>query len=204
MNPSLLISIVVCAASVVLSGCANPINSHTAQRYYEAGIQAERANDLALARRNFSRAYGNAQIGNLGPAAEASYLYEYARVTGYAGEYEESAKAFTDALALIDKAKGEADKLRPPALAEFARLLHDTGQHEKAAPIYNQAMVALEAVGIESADPLGYAALLDEFAESLTAARFPDRAAAISAKATSLKAKHKDAPPRFEARRYKP
>ena len=197
------ISTAVCVAAALLSGCANPINAHTAQRYYESGVQAERANDFAIARRNFSRAYGNAQIGNLGPAAEASYLYEYARVTGYAGEYEESAKAFTDVLALIDQAKGEADKLRPPALAEYARLLHDTGQHQKAVPIYDKATVALEAVGIESIDPLGYAALLDEYAKSLTVAGFPERSSVISAKSSSLKTAHKNAPPPFVAKRYK-
>jgi tetratricopeptide (TPR) repeat protein len=189
------LSTAACVAAALLSGCANSINAHTAQRYYESGVQAERANNLALARRNFSRAYGNAQIGNLGPAAEASYLYEYARVSGYAGEYEESAKAFIDVLALIDKAKGEADKLRPPALSEYARLLHNSGQHQKAVPIFEQATAALEKVGIESSDPLGYAALLDEYAESLNAAGFPDRASAISRRSASLKTMHKDESP---------
>ncbi len=199
----LLVPIVICAALAALSGCANPINAHTAKRYYEFGVEAERANELSLARQNYSRAYGNAKMGNLGPYAEASYLYEYARVTGYAGEYAESSQAFTEVLALIDKVKGEADKLRPPALAEYARLLHDTGQHEKAVPIFEQAAAALEKVGTESIDPLGYAALLDDYAESLTAAGLAERASGISAKSTALKTGHKNAPQPFEARRYK-
>lgn len=191
------------ACLLLLAGCANPINSYTAQQYYEYGVQAERGGDLALAQRNFSRAYGNAKMGNLGPKAEAYYLYEYARVTGYAGSYEESEKAFLDVLALIDKSKGEADKLRPPALAEYSRLLHDVGQHAKAVPIYERAVSELEKAGILSSDPLGYAVLLDDYAESLTAAGFAERAATISARSSSIKAEHKNETPHFQARRYK-
>jgi tetratricopeptide (TPR) repeat protein len=203
MKSTILVSLGVCVSAALLGSCANPINARTAQNYYEFGVQAERAGDLALARRNFSRAYGNAQMGNLGPAAEASYLYEYARVTGYSGSYDESEKAFLDVLALIDKAKGEADKLRPPALAEYSRLLHDTDQHQKAVPVYEKATAELEKVGIESSDPLGYAAFLDEYAQSLTAAGFTERASAISARSSSLKSEHKNATPHFQARRYK-
>ncbi len=187
----------------LLAGCANPINGYTAQQYYESGVQAEKGGDLALAQRNYSRAYGNAQMGNLGPKAEAYYLYEVARVTGYAGAYAESEKAFLDVLALIDKAKGEADKLRAPALAECARLLHDTGQHAKAVPIYEKAVSELERVGILTLDPLGFASLLDDYAGSLAAAGFSQRSAEISSRSASIKEAHKGELPKFEARRYK-
>lgn len=186
-----------------LGGCANPINARTAQNYYAAGSHAERAGDLALARRNFSRAYGNAQLGNLGPAAEASYLYEYARVTGYAGNHVEAESSFKEVLTLIAKAKGEADRLLPPTLAEYSRLLHDTGQHQKAVPIYERAVAALDKASVESDDPVGYAALLDEFAESLRAAEQPARAAEITARSAALKAAHPGATPNFTPRRYR-
>ncbi|HZP59763.1 MAG TPA: tetratricopeptide repeat protein [Opitutaceae bacterium] len=187
----------------LLAGCANPINGYTAQQYYEYGVQAEKGGDLALAQRNYSRAYGNAQMGNLGPKAEAYYLYEVARVTGYAGMYAESEKEFLDVLTLIEKAKGEADKLRAPALAEYARLLHDTGQHAKAVPIYEKAVAELERVGILTLDPLGFAALLDDYAGSLAAAGFSQRAAEISSRSASIKEAHKGDSPKFEPRRYK-
>jgi tetratricopeptide (TPR) repeat protein len=187
----------------LLASCANPINSYTAQRYYEYGVQAEKGGDLALAQRNFSRAYGNAQIGNLGPKAEAYYLYEFARVTGYAGSYSESEKAFSDVLELIEKAKGEADNLRPPALSEYARLLHDTEQHAKAISIYEKAVLELERVGILTADPVGFALLLDDYASSLAAAGFSQRSDEITSRSTSIKAAHKGALPKFEARRYR-
>lgn len=199
-----LVSAIACATAFLLGGCANPINAHTAQNYYEFGVQAEHAGDLALARRNFSRAYGNAQLGNLGPAAEASYLYEYARVTGYAGSYDEADNSFAEVLTLIAKAKGEADRLLPPTLAEYSRLLHDTSQHQKAVPIYERAVAALDKADIESSDPLGYAGLLDEFAESLKAADQPARAAEIAARSAALKAAHPGETPKFSPRRYRP
>ena len=197
-------SVIACAAALLLGGCANPINARTAQNYYVAGSHAEDAGDLALARRNFSRAYGNAQLGNLGPAAEASYLYEYARVTGYAGNHVEAESSFQEVLTLIAKAKGEADRLLPPTLAEYSRLLHDTGQHQKAIPIYERAVAALDRANVEASDPVGYAGLLDEFAESLKAAEQPARAEEIAARSAALKAAHPGATPHFQPRRYQP
>jgi tetratricopeptide (TPR) repeat protein len=199
----LSIFLFVAALASFLASCANPINAYTAQQYYDYGVQAERGGDLALAQRNFSKAYGNAQMGNLGPRAEAYYLYEFARVTGYAGSYAESEKAFLEVLALIDKAKGEADKLRAPTLSEYARLLHDTGQHAKAVPIYEKAVSELERVGILSSDPLGFAALLDDYAGSLSAAGFAQQSTEVASRSASIKEAHKGASTSFEARRYK-
>lgn len=201
--PALLSAATAIAVALLHGGCANPINAHTAQTYFAAGAQAERAGDLPLARQNYSRAYLNAQNGLLGPAAEASYLYEYARLSGYAGEYAEAEKGFSEVLSLIDKAKGQADKLRPPTLVEYSRLLHDTGQHAKAVLIYEQAVAALEKVGIETSDPLGYAALLDDYTASLKAAGLADRAEAAVARATALKEKHKGGKIGYQGRRYK-
>jgi tetratricopeptide (TPR) repeat protein len=197
------IAIVVCSVAAMLASCANPINAYTAQQYYEYGVQAERGGDLALARRTYSRASGNAQMWNLGAKAEAYYLYEVARVAGYAGDYGESEKAFLEVLSLIQKSKGEADKLSAPALAEYSRLLHDTGQHQKAIPVYEKAITELEKVGIESSDPLGFAALLDDYAGSLAAAGFSERATSVSDRSSTLKAKQPNETPHFESRRYK-
>lgn len=191
------------ALASFLASCSNPINAYTAQQYYDYGVQAERGGNLALAGRNYSRAYGNAQMGNLGPKAEAYYLYEFARVTGHAGSYAESEKAFLEVLALIDKAKGEADQLRAPTYSEYARLLHDIGEHAKAVPVYEKAVPELERVGILSSDPLGFASLLDDYASSLAAAGFSQRSADIARRSASIKDAHKGRSPKFELRRYK-
>ncbi len=203
MKSALLKASLSFVLSLLISSCSNSINEYTASQYYEFGIQAETADDLPLAQRNYSRAYKNAIMGNLGPKSEAYYLYEYARVTGYAGNYQESEKAFIDVLALIKKAEGEADDLRAPALAEYSRLLHDTDQHQKAIPIYEKAVIELELLDIESDDPIGFAILLDDYAESLSAAGFSERATRTANRSARLKANHKNTEPRFQGRRYK-
>ncbi|HVU25865.1 MAG TPA: hypothetical protein VHE13_17170 [Opitutus sp.] len=202
MKKHFTISLALACLSL-LASCANPINDYTRARYYEAGMQAEQAGDLKAARMYYGRAQINAQIGNLGPAKEAYACYEWARVTGYLGMHADSEKGFVDSLALVDKAKGEADKLRAPALAEYGRLLHDTGQHTKALPIYEKADFELQKLGILKIDALGYAAFLDDYAGSLKEAGLVDRAAAISARSATIRLEHKGETPHFEARRYK-
>ncbi|HWA86782.1 MAG TPA: hypothetical protein VG710_11210 [Opitutus sp.] len=196
-------AILALACISTFAGCRNPINAYTGGRYYSAGTQAETAGDLRLARRNYSRAYANAQAGNLGPAAEAYALYDWARVTGYLGLRDDAAKGFSDVLALIDRAKGAADKLRAPALSEYSRLLHDTGLHAEAVPVFARAEAELKKIGILESDAVGFALLLDDYADSLKAAGFAGRAGEVEAEAARIQAAHPGEAPRFVARGYK-
>jgi tetratricopeptide (TPR) repeat protein len=203
IRPIILRMALCAAASALVCNCANPINAHTAGNYYEAGTAAERSGNWALAGRNFSRAYANAKMGNLGPKAEAYPLYEYARVTGYRGMYKESEISFREVLVLIDKAAPKANELRAPALGEYSRLLHDTGQHRMAVPVFEQAVVELDKTGVESSDPIGYASFLDDYAKSLRAAGQAGKAVSISSRSTALKSRHPNKKAKFVPRRYK-
>lgn len=192
--------------SVILStvtGCVtNPINAYTGGRYYDYGVQASKAGDWELARQNFYRAYVNAQIGHLGPAVEAYCIYEWARVTGYLGMYADAEKGFGDVLSRIDKARGKADKLRPPALCELSRLLHDTGQHLKAIPVYERALSELEKVAAEKDDPMAFADFLDDYGESLRFAGYDSRADEVLRRAATVREANKGLSARFIAKRY--
>ncbi len=203
MRDKIFVSLLSSLASLLLAGCANPINAYTARNYSAAGAAAEESGDISLARQNYSRSYINAKIGNLGPAAEAHALYEYARATGYAGKYSEAEAAFEEVLALIAKSGGKANSLLPPALAEYSRLLHDTAQHRKALPVFAKATVALEKEQIQETDPLGYAAFLDDYAQSLSASGQAQRASAMTTRSASLKATHKGTSPSFVPKRYR-
>ena len=102
-------ALVAFVISCLLSGCVNnPINARTAENYYKSGMEAEGNGNLFLARKNYSRAYTNAQMGNLGPTPEAYALYEWSRVTGYLGMYADAEKGFNETLRLIDLSKGES------------------------------------------------------------------------------------------------
>ena len=171
-------------------------------KHYLAGEKAEAANDLNRARENYHRAYVEAQKRNLGPKVEAYPLYEWSRVTGYLGKSNEAEEGFSKVLTLIDQAHGDADKLLVPILCELARLLHDTGQYAKAVPMYQRAIAEIEKADLQKADPLGVAALLDEYAESLKNAGFASRADEMVAKSASIKDQNKGASPKFVPRRY--
>jgi tetratricopeptide (TPR) repeat protein len=187
-----------------LAGCvSNPVNAYTADQYYQYGILASEKGDFELAQRNFGRAYQNGQWGNLGPVSEAYSLYEWSMMTGYLGQYDEAEKGFNRALELIDKANGKADALRPPALCELARLLHDTGQHEKAIPVFDRAVTALDAADAPATDPIGFCLFLDDYAGSLRAAGFDSSAEKIAARSAVIREQNKGASAKFIARRYK-
>lgn len=184
--------------SLGFSGCiGNSINSYTANRYYAAGRQQEAEGNLELARMNYSRAYGNTVIGNLPPADKAHYLYEYARISAYLAERAEAEKGFIEVLSLVDQARGEADSLRAPALAEYARMLRDQGDFAKAVPIYDQAVSEMEKRSAETKYPVDFAYFLGDVAENFRAAGLPARADAVTARASALKAMNPGAAPTF-------
>ena len=169
---------------------------------YVEGIRAEDAHDLNRARQHYYNAYTDVQKRNFGPAAQARPLYEWSRVTGHLGNYDEAEQGFTKTLGLIEQAHGDAYKLLPPTLCELARLLHDTDQHAKAVPIYERAVVELDKVNMLKVDPLGFAAFLDEYSESLRQAGFALRADEIAARSASIKEQNKGGSAKFVRKRY--
>lgn len=174
-----------------LGGCiSNPVNDYTRVEYYRAGMQAEASGDLETARTDYGRAQINAQIGNLGSVKEAYACYEWSRVTGYLGRFAEAEKGFTDALVLIERSKGQADKLLAPLLCEYARMLRDSGQAQKAVPIYERALTELDRIGAERIDPLGLAEILDDNSEVLLAVGSKERADQIASRSVAIKDKH--------------
>jgi tetratricopeptide (TPR) repeat protein len=175
-----------------LAGCiSNPVNDYTRVQYYKAGMQAEASGDLETARRDYGRAQINAQMGNLGPVKEAYACYEWSRVTGYLGRFAEAEKGYADAMVLIDQSKGQADKLLAPLLCEYARMFRDSGQEQKAVPIYDRALTELDRIGAEGIDPLGLAEILDDYSQVLRSVGSKERADQIASRSVAIKDAHK-------------
>ena len=107
------------------------------------------------------------------------------------GEHAQAEQGFSNVLVLIEKAVPKADRLRAPVLCEYARLLHDTGQHERALPLFERALTELEVRKAPEGDPIGMADFLDDYAESLRASSRD--AESITAKARSLREANKGA-----------
>lgn len=192
--------IALVAITAFLCGCANPINARNGERYYDAGMASEDAGDLQHARKCYSRAHWNAVAGMLGPTAEAYTLYEWSRMTGYLGQHTNAETGFSNVLRLIEKAKPKANALLAPVLCEYARLLHDTGQHEKAVPCFERALPELERREVATKDPIGLADFLDDYAASLRAAGRDART--VAERARSLREPNKGAVAKHKVRRY--
>lgn len=196
--------IVTAVASLCLAGCEHTASSRkvAGQQYYEAGFRAEQEGNLTLARVHFNQAYEFAQTRRLGPASEGAALYEWSRITGYLGMTSEAAAGFTNALGLIDASGGRGEKLRAPALCELARLLHDTKQHAKAIPVFEVAIDELQKLNAPQKDPLGFADVLDDYADSLRANGELVVAEGILTRSTAIRTEHQTDIVRFRPRRY--
>lgn len=204
MKPFYPVLIATVVLSLVSTACRNPVNARTAERYIQAGGQAEKAGDLVLAQKNFYRSYQNTVVGNLGPGAEAAALYEWSRVTGYLGMYADAEWGFTNALALVEKSKGEADKWRAPVLCELARMLRDTNEDARAVPVFERALQELESKNILRSDPIGFAEFLDDFATSLKNAGFGSRSEEVARRAAAIRKENPGESPKFKPKRYAP
>lgn len=192
----------IVALTAALAGCEHVPDVTDARQLYLTGMQAEASGDDLAARADFAAAYEIALKGSFGEGFEAQCLYEYAREAGYTGEHEKAEKAFRDTLTLLDRTSVPPAGLRSSACMEFARFLHDTRQHAKAIPAFEKALPEMRRQGMLDVDPVGYAAFLDDFADSLTGAGQAARAAEVSAESAALKARHKGEKPYFDSRRY--
>lgn len=154
--------ILVIAAAVILTACANPINLRTAQNYAQGCSSFQHQGEWWKARRACGRAALNAELGGADPRAVAGLWYEYGRTSGVICDYSEAKKALEKSL--------ESDKANNgPVLMDYFELarLHFDQKLFKEAADYYQFGVAVTPKEIIAQDPIGYAEILDEYGESL-------------------------------------
>ncbi len=146
---------------ILLTGCAHyMINLKTAENYYNAAVKALQANDWANARMYFSRAWGNAMMGNADTRIISMLRYEYGRASGVMCDWEEAEKALEEAFELDVKSGGP----RWMPLVELARMSIAQKKYIKAKKYFERLMPILQEIQAETQDPLGYADLLDDYA----------------------------------------
>jgi tetratricopeptide (TPR) repeat protein len=189
MIKHLLATLLVAA---LLSGCAAPVNRHTATNYYQAGETALAQGNLAHARQMFSRALINARLGNMGPEAEGQVLAKLGRVFGNLCQYDEAEKAFSDAISVYSAAFGEKSPRFFPTRMELAQFSYDIGRYEKAVGYFDQAFPFGIAV-IEKADPPGYVAIMKDYADALSRTGKADLAKQALSKAAAVEGKESGA-----------
>jgi len=95
--------------SVLLTGCANPINDATYANYMASGRLAESKGNLATAEEDYTRAYINTEAGLLGKEKAFMSLQARGHVEQLLGEESEAEELLSRAEVLGDSALAEAN-----------------------------------------------------------------------------------------------
>jgi len=155
------------AISMALSGCANPINMHTAQKYFDAGTAAERAGNYQLAHENYYRAYVNTEMGHADDQRKALAMYNLARMKGYLCMKAEAEPLLLNSVAVEEEALSQNGSWYTGRLAETARFYLGFGEYAKAVPYFEKAMRRLVDSGNERTHPIEMADLWDDYSVAL-------------------------------------
>jgi len=153
--------------TMLLAGCANPINQHNAAKYHDWGLEAEQAGNYQLAERNYERALINARLGHSPDAGVSMAMYNLGRVKGHLCKYDESQQLLTEALKLEEKVTGPNSGITTMRLFELARLHFDREQYEASLPYFARGIPVVIKLGIETSDPIALADALDQYSIAL-------------------------------------
>ncbi|CAB1057727.1 hypothetical protein D1BOALGB6SA_2480 [Olavius sp. associated proteobacterium Delta 1] len=145
---------------VFLVSCAGTINIHNARKYDLAAYDALQKGDWKTARMFYSRAWGNAKMGNADIRTVSRLRYEYGRASGIVCEWTEAELALNEAFELDSKSNGP----RWMPLVELERICIAQKNYIKAKGYFDKLMPILSEIQAETKDPIGYADLLDEYA----------------------------------------
>ena len=182
--------------------CANPINRANAEKYHEWGSQAELAGDYALAEQNFDRALWNARMGDVPGSGISLITYNLGRIKGYLCKYDEAEKLLLEALRLEEQESGPESGLTSMRLFELARLSAARDRFEEANRYYLRAIPIVRKLDIESADPIGFAHVLSDFAAVLESLGQDQGAAAANRESEHLRSSHRQRQAAFTPRSY--
>ena len=186
-----------------LAGCGNPVNVRTAESYFEAAMQAERAGDYARAEQLYDRALLNARLGHAPDGAISAAQYNLGRVKGYRCKFGEAQALLVDALKLEEKVTGPDSDVTTMRLFELARLHFDQGQFDQALPYYARGIPAVRKLGVESSDPIALADALDEYAQALARSGRADEARVAKSQADEVRARNANKRAGFVPVRYR-
>ncbi|MCE1239496.1 MAG: hypothetical protein LWW83_06185 [Azonexaceae bacterium] len=180
-------TLIFLTVSAGLFGCATSINQKNADRYYEAGLQAESRGNWSQAREMYSRALVNARSGGAAPEYVSAVTYNLGRATGYTCDFDRAESLLREALELEQALPKPSASNITKRWSELARLNFDQGKYEASARWYSLAVPELERMGILTIDPIGFAGYLGEQADSEEKSGRLQQAVAIRQRAAAIR-----------------
>jgi tetratricopeptide (TPR) repeat protein len=170
---------------LILSACAT-IKSPTFNKYYEAGVVAERQGDYAAAKENYYRALVNARVGLLSRKETAAAAYAYGKMLGVYCDYQGAEE-------LLLEAKDLDQKVKWPSyipLLELARIKTAQGDYQAAVKYFEQTLRLVDKKQFIESDPIAFAEVLQNYSVALGRLQRSADAQSAAARAETLRRAH--------------
>jgi tetratricopeptide (TPR) repeat protein len=126
------------SVTILIAGCANPINRVTSDNYAQTCAEAERAGRLDVAQEACYRATVNVEWGNLGDELKSERLYNLARIERKLGKLNEAEKYFIETIRIENSLNPKRPERLGRRLAELSAIYYEQKQFDKAAPYLEQ------------------------------------------------------------------
>jgi tetratricopeptide (TPR) repeat protein len=182
--PALLAALI----ALTTSGCLlKQLNAGHYAFHLDTGLLALDNENFEGAKKQFSIAYWYAQIGWLGPEAEAAALYNYGLAAGQLGDLPKAEENFRRAMALDEKTEGKKGPHSIKRLLELARLYQAWDKNDLSRETYEKAFPIVNKYDADKEDPIGFATVLDDYASVLEKLDLHAEATAARAQAAEVR-----------------
>ncbi len=186
---------------LLLGACADGVIQKNAERYYDAGLAAERVRDYVTAEELYRRAFINARDGHSPAAGRSAAMYSWGRMAAANCKTEEGKRLLQNSLDLELTVALETENVAK-RLFELARLTQALGQPAESADYYRRALPIVAKLGAEDSDPISFAEAYEDYATVLRQSGQEAAAATPAAEAAALRARHPNRNAMFRPQRY--
>jgi tetratricopeptide (TPR) repeat protein len=172
------------AFAFLLTGCYNPVNHTTANRYEQMCREAEADGRLGAAEEACRRAVINVRVGHVGPAAESQALYTLGRIQRRLGKLDEAERTLKESLQVQDTVAPPDQARIGRRLAEIAAIHGQTSRYKEGWPYVERLMpIAPVYAGQERTF---VKAILEAYAQEYRKLGMQDEAARLGEQAKAL------------------
>jgi tetratricopeptide (TPR) repeat protein len=190
------------AACFLLSGCVgvlNPFRSDFFWRDIEIGNELADEGNFLAAKKRYAMAINEADVNYLKPEDKSCALYDYGRMCGLLGNFDQAENCLLQALDLEEKSNDpEKEKHSSMRFFELARLYQAWGKNTQAVEYYEKAIASADKQGVDKSDPVNYAVTLEDYAKVLDQINSTVKAQALRQRAKEFR----DANPGVEPKVY--
>ena len=181
MKLRLILSAAVCTVSLL--GCKafdTPTFQKNYSLYNREAVKAERENNWDAAAKRYFLALQTAEWAEEGNGVRSDFHYKLGQAQGATCQFDKSAQNLNEAYTLNNR--------QPRALAELGRLNLAQNKLPEALSYFERAMPELDKTNVERNDPIGYAGILEDYANALMKSNRATDAGRIAKRAESLRA----------------